>query len=78
MLQMFCFRCLYCLVYFKPTILSCFFFLYLVVVSNFFTSPVDNENVRLRLVLVIPTGVPITVANNAIEMLPLVADNTIV
>ena len=56
-------------------ILLCFFFLFLVVFSNVFTRPVDNENVRLA--LAISTGVPITVANDAIEMLPLVADKTI-
>ena len=43
----------------------------------FFTSPVDNENARQRLALAIPTGVSITIANDAIEMLPLVADKTI-
>ena len=53
------------------TILLCFFFLFLVVFDNFFTSPVDSENSRLRLALAIPTGVPITVANDGIEMLPL-------
>ena len=47
------------------------------VFNNFFTSLVDNENARLRFALVIPAGVPITVANDAIEMLPLVADKTI-
>ena len=52
-------------------------FSFLVVFNNFFTSPVDKKNVRLRLALVIPTGVPITVANDAIEMLPVVADKTI-
>ena len=52
-------------------------FLFLVVFNIFFTSPVDIENVRLRLSLAIPTGVPITVANDTIEMLPLVADKTI-
>ena len=57
-------------------ILLCFFFLFLVVVV-FFTSPVDNENIRLRLALAIPTVVPISVANDAIEMLPLAADKTI-
>ena len=31
----------------------------------------------IRLGLAIPTGVPITVAKDAIEMLPLVADKTI-
>ena len=48
----------------------------------FFTSPVDNANIRLRLAslalaLAIPTGVPITAANDAIEMLPLAADKKI-
>ena len=37
----------------------------------------DNENASLRLVLAIPLGVPKTVANEAIKMLPLVADKTI-
>ena len=52
-------------------------FLFLVVFNNYFTSLVDNGNVRLRLALAITRGVPITVANDAIEMLPLVADKTI-
>ena len=59
------------------TILLCFFFLFLVVFNIFFISPVDNENVTLRLALAIPSGVPITIANDAIEILPLVADKTI-
>ena len=54
-----------------------FLFLFLVVFNNFFTSPTDNENVRQRLALAIPTGIPITLADDAIEMLPLVADKTI-
>ena len=54
-----------------------FLFLFLVVFNNFFTSPVHNENVRLRLTLAVPTGIPITVVNDAIEMLPIVADKTI-
>ena len=58
-------------------ILLCFFFLILVVFNNFCTNSVDNENVTLRIALAIPTIVPITVANYAIEMLPLVADKTI-
>ena len=48
--------------------------LFLVFFSNFFTRPIDNENVRLRLALAIPTGVSVTVANDTIEMLPLVGD----
>ena len=45
--------------------------------NSFFTVPVEIESVRLRLALAIPTGVPRTVANDTIEMLPLVADKTI-
>ena len=56
------------------TILLCFIFLFLVVLNNFFISPLDNENARLRPALAFPTGVPITVANDAIEMLLFVAD----
>ena len=60
----------------KITILLCFFFLLLVVFNSFFTIPVQIENVRLKLALVIPTGTPITVANDAIEILPVVTDKT--
>ena len=49
-------------------------FLFLVVFNNVFTSPIDKENVRPRLALAIPTGAAITVANDAIEMLPLLAN----
>ena len=59
------------------TILLCFFFLFLVAFNNSFTSPVHNENARLRLALVIPIGTPITVAKEAIETPPLVIDKTI-
>ena len=56
------------------TILLCFFFLFRVVFNNFFTMTVDIENVRLKLTLAIAIGAPITVANGAIEVLPLVTD----
>ena len=39
--------------------------------------PVVTENARLKLALAIRTGVSITVANDAIEMLQLVANKTI-
>ena len=39
--------------------------------------PVEIENARVKLALTIPTGAPITVANDAIEMLPAVIDKTI-
>ena len=56
------------------TILLCFFFLFLIVFNSFFAVPVVIENARLTLALIIPTGVP--VANDAIEMLPVVTDKT--
>ena len=59
------------------TFFLCFFFFFFIVFNNFFTSPVGSENARLKLALAIPTGVPITVANDAIEMLPLPANKTI-
>ena len=42
----------------------------------FFAIPVVIENVKLKLALAIPTGAPITVANDTIETLPLVTDKT--
>ena len=39
--------------------------------------PVKIENSRLKLALTIHTDAPITVANDAIEMLPFVTDKTI-
>ena len=39
--------------------------------------PVEVKKVRLKLALIIPTGAPMTVANDAIEMLPVVTDKTI-
>ena len=53
----------------RITILLCFFLLFLVIYKNFFTNPVVTENARLQLALIISTGAPITVANDAIEML---------
>ena len=59
------------------TILLCFFFLARVVFNNFFTVPVVIENAKLKFALAIHTGAPVTVANNAIEILGLLADKTI-
>ena len=58
-------------------ILLCFFFLLVVVFNSFFTIPVVIENARVQLALIFPTGAPITVANDAIEILPVVTDKTI-
>ena len=56
----------------------CFFFLFLVVFNSFFTNPVVIENARLQLALIIPTGAPITVANDAIEILSVATDKTMI
>ena len=53
------------------------FLFILVVFNNFFTILMDIENARVKLALAIPTGAAITVADDAIAMLPLVADKTI-
>ena len=45
--------------------------------NSFFTIPVVTENAKLKLALAIPTGAPITVANDAVETPPLAADKTI-
>ena len=39
--------------------------------------PVEIKNARLKLWLIIPTGGPITVANDAIKTLPFATDKTI-
>ena len=57
-------------------ILSCFFFLFLVVLSNFLTIPVVREKIRVKLALAIPTA-PIILVNEIIDTPPLVALKTI-
>ena len=53
------------------------FFLFLVVFNSFLTISVEIKNARLKLVLAIPTGAQMTVANDAIEMIPVVTDKTV-
>ena len=60
----------------STTILLCFFFLFLIVFKNFFTSPDVIETVKLQLAPIIPAGTPMAVANDAIEMLPDNIDKT--
>ena len=54
-----------------------FFLLISYVFNSFFTIPVVTENARLKFVLIVPRGVPVPVANDAIKMLPVVTDKTI-
>ena len=58
------------------TILLCFLFLFLIVFKNIFTKPDVIENVRPQLNPIIRAGAPITVANDAIEILPDIMDKT--
>ena len=57
--------------------LLCFFFLFIDFFNSSFTIPVKTSNTRLKLAFIFPSGAPITVPNNAIEMLQVVTDKTI-
>ena len=59
------------------TISLCFFSYFLLFLIVFFTIPVEIENERLKFAFAIPTGAPIIVSNDAIEMLLVVTDKTI-
>ena len=54
-----------------------FFFLFLVILSNFVTIPVVREKNKVRLALAIPIGSPTILVNEIIDTLPLVALKTI-
>ena len=58
-------------------ILSCFFFLFLVIFSNFLTIPVVREKIKVKFALAIPTGAPAMLVNEKIDTPPLVALKTI-
>ena len=58
-------------------ILSCFFFLFLVIFSNFLTIPVVREKIKVKLALAIPTGAPTILVNEQIDTPPVVALKTI-
>ena len=58
-------------------ILSCCFFLFLVLFNNFLTIPVVKEKIKVRLALAIPTGAPIILVNEIIDTPLLAALKTI-
>ena len=58
-------------------ILSCFFFLFLVILSNFLIINVVREKIRVTLALAIPTGVSTVLVREMINTLPLAALKTI-
>ena len=53
--------------------LSCLSFLFLVIFSNFLMIPVAREKIKVKLALAIPTGAPIVVVNEIIDIPPVVA-----
>ena len=57
--------------------LSCFFFLFLVMFSNFLIIPVVKEKIRVKLAPAIPTGASTTLAEEMIQTSPLVALKTL-
>ena len=58
-------------------ILSCFFFLYLVIFNNFLIIPVVKEKIKVRFAFAIPTGAPIILVNEIIDTPLLFALKTI-
>ena len=58
-------------------ILSCFFFLFLVIFNNFLTIPVVIEKIKVKLALAIPTGAPAVLVNKITDAPLLVALKTI-
>ena len=55
----------------------CFVLLFCVIFDNFFTILVSTENAKQKLAPAISAAAPTTVANDAIDMLPLIGDKTI-
>ena len=53
------------------------FFLFLVILSNFLIIPVVKEKIKVKLALAIPTGAPITVVKETIDIPPFVAEKTV-
>ena len=54
-------------------ILSCIFFLFLVIFNNIFIIPFAIEKIKVKLALEIPTGTPTILTNEIIDAPPLVA-----
>ena len=61
----------------NTSILSCFFFLFLVILSNVLIIPVVKENTRVNFALVITAGAPVTVVKEIIDTSQFIADKTI-
>ena len=58
-------------------ILSCYFFLFLVLLSNFLIIPVVRGKIKVKLALAIPTGAPTMLVKEMIDAPPAAALKTI-
>ena len=58
-------------------ILSCFFFLFLLIFSNFLTIPVVREKIKIKLALANPTGAATILVNEIFDTPPVVALKTL-
>ena len=58
-------------------ILSCFFFLFLLIFSNFLTIPVVREKIKIKLALANPTGAATILVNEIFDTPPVVARKTL-
>ena len=56
----------------RSAILLCFYFFFIAIAKNVLTNPLLNAKIKPMLALAIPTGAPITVANDAMDT-PLLA-----
>ena len=61
----------------RARILSCFFFLFLVIPSNFFIISVVEEKIKAKLAPAIPARAPVTLTEEIAQTPPLVAYKTI-
>ena len=61
----------------KVRILSCFFVLFLVMLSNFFIIPVVKQSIKVKLVVAIPTGAPTILVKEMIDTPVAIALKTI-
>ena len=61
----------------RKSILLCFIFLFLVILSNFSINLVVKEKIKVKFSVAIPTETQITILKEIIDTPPFVADKTI-
>ena len=68
---------LYLIYFLLKRLFYCFFFFFLVIFNNFLTTPVVTVNIKVKDAPAIATGIPTTVAYEAILKVPNDADSVI-